>query len=735
MGKLKTITRRTFLVGSAAVAGGVAFGYYQYKKPLENPLKDSLKEGEAAINPFVKVDADGVTLITPRADKGQGSYSMQTYLLAEELDVDPLMVKTSVGVPAKAYYNGALMDETAPGFGDLIGRLMGMQVTGGSSTVPDLFIRLREAGAVARETLKAAASKKSGIAVAQLTTESGHVVLPEGKKFSYAELAPIAAEIKPVTEVELRDPSSWKHLGKPFLRTDIIAKSTGTQVYGIDLEFDDMVYATVVANPGIGGDVVSSDTSAAEKMRGVQKIMPIQHGFGVIASNTWYANEAAKAIKVEWGPGPYPSSSEEMWQVLEDHLDPEHQNVLRRNDGDAASVPEGAIEVTAEYRTPYLAHAPLEPMNTVVRYGDVVIDIWTGTQIPRYIQDHVAKAHSLEASDVNVHVQAMGGSFGRRLEDTYVLQAVEIAKAVPGIPVKMTWSREEDFTHDYPRPMTLAKGRGFVKDGQVQGFDLDLVSSSLMASSMGRLMGMGGPPGPDATITIGADDQPYAIPNYRVTGYKAPEMVPISSWRSVAASQNGFYHESFLDELIHAAGADPLEERIRLCNDPDSIKVLEQAGVMASWNGAKISDDRARGVAFTKSFGVPTAEIVELVNTPRGIKIDKVWVVADVGMVLDPVNIEAQIFGGVIWGLGHAMNCELTYKDYAPEQTNYHAFEAMRMYQTPQIFTKALANQSNIRGIGEPAVPPAAPALANAVFALTGRRIRELPLNKHINFV
>ena len=726
------IGRRAFLIGSSAVAGGVAFGYYAYKAPIPNPLKKDLKPGDAAITPFVKIDSRGVTLITPRADKGQGAYSIQTYLLAEELDLDPLTVLTTPGEPGPAYYNGAVMDEAMPGAGDVIGKLFGMQMTGGSSTVPDMYVRLREAGAVARETLKKAAARRANVSIKDLRTQDGHVLMPDGSKLSYAELAPDAAKISPVQKVKLRDPADWKYLGKPFLRTDIVAKSTGTQLYGIDLEFDGMLYATARTNPGLGGDMVSYDSSAAEQMLGVQKVVPLKHGIGVIADNTWRAIKAAESVNVEWGPAPYPATSAEMWRNLENSLGPDFKDVQRRNLGDVENDIEGATRIEAEYRTPHLAHAPLEPMNAVVLYGDNQIEVWTGTQIPRFIQSNIAKAHGLKPKDIIVHVEAMGGSFGRRLEYTYVEQAVEIAKAVAGTHVKMTWSREQDFAQDYPRPMTLARARGMVKDGYVESFDMDLVGASLTSSWMGRLMGP--VPGPDPTLTTGADDQPYSIPNYRVTGYRASEMVPISSWRSVAASQNGFNHECFLDELIHAAGADPLEERIRLCNDPIAKAVLEEAGRLADWAGPQVRPGVARGVAMTKSFGVPTAEIVELEQSRMGLKIAKVWVVADVGKVLDPVNIEAQLFGGVIWGLGHAMNCELTYDNYAPEQTNYHQYEGMRLYQTPEIITKVLENGDSIKGIGEPGVPPAAPALANAVFAITGKRVRELPLYNHVTF-
>ena len=727
-----TIARRSFLVGSAAVGGGVAFGVYQFRKPLPNPLEDDLKEGEATLNPFIKIDQSGVTLITPRADKGQGAYSMQTYLLAEELDVDPLTVKTSVGKPSPAYYNSTVMEEGAPGLGAMIGRLMGMQMTGGSSTVTDMFVRMREAAAVARETIKKAASLDSGVPVSDLKTEDGHVVFPDGSRASYAELAPKVANLKPVRNVTLRDPSEWRFLGKEMLRTDIVDKTKGAFAYGIDVELEGMLHATVRANPGIGGPVNGYDASKAEAMRGVKKIVPIKGGVGVIADNTWRAFKAADAIDIDWGAPDYPENSAGIWAELDAHLDPKFKNVQRRNDGAVDDAIDANAVIEAEYRAPFLAHAPLEPMNATVLYTPDRIDIWTGTQIPRFIENHVADVTGLGKDKIHLHVLPMGGSFGRRLEDTYVIQAVEVAMAVPGVPVKMTWSREEDFSHDYPRPAGICRARGAVADGQVKAFDMDLVGASLIASWMGRLATP--LPGPDPTLTTGADDQPYAIENYRVTGYKAPENVPISSWRSVAASQNGFFHECFLDELIHAAGADPLAERIRLADNPVAKAALEAVGAMANWDGPG-GDGVGRGVALVRSFFTTVAEIVEVRNTDAGIKIENVWIAADVGAIIDPVNLEAQLFGGAIFGLGHAMNCELTYENYRPTQTNYHAYEGMRLYQTPTIKVKALENGEAISGAGEPGLPPAAPALANAIFAATGERLREMPFNKHVKFV
>ncbi|MGC1503293.1 MAG: molybdopterin cofactor-binding domain-containing protein [Sulfitobacter sp.] len=747
MGRIKTIARRGFLVGSAAIVGGVAFGTYMYKREVENPLEAGLTEGAVTFNPFVKIDAQGVTLITPRADVGQGAYSVQAHLIAEELDVDLADVWIEPGPPSAAYYNGVVAAEGMPiaatsdtmlartgrGASDVLGKLMGLQLTGGSSTVPDMYDRLRMAGAVARETLIAAAATQTGVDADKLRTAGGAVVLPDQTRLSYVDLAAVAAGTPVAEDVPLRDPANWRHLGKAHMRTDMVAKSTGTQTYGIDLQMEGMVFATTRTNPALGGGILGFDAGAAKAMPGVQEVLPITGGIAVVADNTWRAFQAANAVECDWGPAPYVGDTEQQFETVAASFTEDRRDSRFKDEGDVAEALEAAQKVLeAEYRIPYLAHAPLEPMSVVVKQVEGRLDIWTGTQIPRFVQQGAAAVAGLDVEQVHVHVLMSGGSFGRRLEDDYVRQAVEIAVQMPEVPIKMIWSREEDMTHDFPRPLALSRARGAVGDGGVQAFDLSIAAPSVTESSLGRL----GQPaiGPDVAIVAGAWDQPFAIPNYRVTGYRVPAMVPVSSWRSVGASGNGFMHESFMDELCHAAGVDPMAERLRLCSHDLSRAVLEEVARMSDW-GSEMGPRRGRGLAFTLAFGVPTAQVIEVTDTGEGIRIDRVFVAAEVGRVLDPVNFEAQLSGGVIWGLGHAMNCELTYEDGVAQQDNFHTFEGMRLYQTPQIEVRGLENGDKIRGIGEPGVPPAAPALGNAIFAATGKRIRELPFSKSVDFV
>lgn len=746
MGRAKSIARRSFLIGSAAVLGGVAFGTLMVARPYANPLSAGLADGEAAFNPFVKLTSEQITLIVPHADIGQGVQSAQAVLIAEELDIEVSQAVLSFGQPNPAYYNTAFAEEGVPfmSFDDgsvaetmrtVMGgvlKLIAIQGTGGSTSVPDQYEKLRMAGAVARETIKAAARQRTGVPVAELKTANGEVVLPDGTAIAYTDLAAEAAQIAPVTNVALRDPSTWTKVGKPMLRTDIIAKTTGTQAFGIDMALDGMVYASARANPRKGGALIGYDDTVAKTMRGVQAIVPIKNGVAVIADNTWRAIQAVNAIDVDWGPAPYPAETQGHWSEVAASFVEDRLDKVWRDDGDAEAVTSAGNAIEIENRAPYVAHQPLEPLNATVRVSNDGIEVWTGHQMPRFVQQQVAAVAGVEAAQVTFHNQFSGGSFGHRLEFEHIKQATQIAMTMPGTPVKMTYSREEDFLQDYPRQIAMSRAQGTVSNGQVTGLSLDIACPSVIASQGTRLGQTA--PGPDMQIVAGAWNMPYDIPNLRVRGYRVPELAPVSSWRSVGASHAGFFAENTLDELIRAAGADPMEERLRLVNHPVHRTVLETLAEMSNW-GTDLGPNRGRGVSLVESFGVPTAEVVDVTMTDRGIKIDTVYVVADVGRVIDPINFENQVQGGVVWALGHAINSEITYSDGMAEQTNYHAAEGMRIFQTPDIIVRGLENAEKVRGIGEPPVPPAAAALASAIFDLTGERLREMPFDKFVDFV
>ena len=541
MSRLGTIGRRSFLIGSAAVLGGVAFGVYRANAPFENPNLADLPDGAASFNPWVIVDRDGITLIAPHADKGQGVFSAQAAMIAEELDVGLDQVDVSFGVPDKAYFNGALSAAMVPFpqydygriaqnaralAGGVVRAIMPTMGTGGSTAMPDSFDKLRMAGAIARETLKAAAAEQTGTPVSDLRTERGSVHLPDGTSLPYTELAETAARIEPITDVALRDPAEWRLLGTEMQRLDIVAKSTGTQVYGIDFEIEGMVHAAVRINPRKGGALNGYDAAEALEMRGVTEVIEITGGLAVIADNTWRAIAAANAIDCDWGAAPYPADQADHWAMLEAAFTDEKLNAEARAVGDVDAV-DGA-RITAEYRSPYVAHAPLEPLAATVLVGEDRVDIWTGHQLQMFAVSMVADITGVDAGNVHLHNMFIGGSFGHRLEFDYLRQAAEIATKLRGTPVKLTYSREEDFAQDYPRHITMGRGTGVHKDGQVVALDLQIAGQSVMTSQMGRL-GFS-LPGPDTQLHEGAWDIPnFNLPNLRVRSYKETALAPVSS--------------------------------------------------------------------------------------------------------------------------------------------------------------------------------------------------------------
>ena len=736
-----TVSRRDFLIGSTAIAGGVAFGGLV--------MAQEGADGAVKLNPWVVITPEEITLVTPHADIGQGVVSIQAALIAEELDVDFGQFETTFGAPLADYVNTGLAEEFVPYEGHdrseeamaaragaeefIISQGALMHMTGGSSTVANTYERLRKAGAVARETLKAVASARTGTPVADLKTKSGAVILPDGAKIPYAELAAEAAAVPPVEGVTLRDKSEWRLLGKPMQRIDIADKSTGELKFGIDQAVDGMVFAAVKLNPYKGAAINSFDASKAESLPGVDRVMKITNGVAAVASNSWYAMKAAESVQCDFAAGDYPPDQSQHWEVMENSFVPEHLDNVWRDEGDVEGAFEsGAEVVSAEYRAPYVAHQPLEPINAIVRVTDNATEVWVGTQVPGIVRNLVAELTGMPLEAVTVYNQYSGGSFGHRLELENIRATTEVAMELRGTPVKLVFSREEDFAQDFPRQLSMARMKGVVANGKIVAGDFHVSSIPVMASWMGR-MGMPAP-GPDAQTPLGIRPMTYGIPNLRVTAYRAEGLSPISTWRSVGASSGGFFSEGFIDELIHAARLDPMQARIDMCEVDYHRKVIEAAAEMSNWNGP-LGDGRGRGVAFVQSFGVPCCEVVDVTVTDKGIKIDKVYAVADVGPVLDPVNFENHVQGAVVWGLGHAINAELTYAGGAVEQRNYHAHEGMRMHQCPEIEVRGLANGPVIRGIGEPPVPPAAPALANAIFAATGTRLREMPFNKFIDFV
>ena len=740
MSRAGTIARRTFLIGSAAIAGGVAFGWYSYAKPYANPLTGG--KG-AALTPYVLIDAEGVTIITPRAEMGQGVHTTLAALVAEEMDLPWDQVRVAHGPASSAYFNAGILEEGVPfaatdtgwlaeaarGAMQVPGKFLGFQITGGSSSMLDAYDKMRSAGAVARLALVRAVARRLGVSEASLKTEGGAVVAADGTRLGYTDLAVEAASVDLPATPALKPREAWTLLGKSLPRMDMRAKVTGTAQYTADLRLPGMKFATVRTNPGLGAEMTGHDATAALAMPGVDRVIPVTGGVAVVANTTWTAFQAAEAIVFDWAPAPYLADTEAQIAETRASFTTDRQDSRNRDDGDVdAALTAPGFE--AEYMVPYLAHATMEPMTAAALLQDGALQIWTGTQMPTQIAPEAARLTGLPETAITVHTLPMGGGFGRRAEMDYVRQIVTVAAAMPGTPVLLTWSREEDMTHDTYRPLAMARVRASVAEGRVTAMDLSVACPSVIGSQLGRL-GYS-VPGPDNTIVQGAWEQPYGFPAYRVTGYKVPEGVPIGSWRSVGNSQNAFFHESAVDELAHLAKADPLEFRLSQMTHDPSRSVLEAVAEMSDWGNAPAG--RARGVAFCLSFSVPVAQVIEVAETADGLLMTNAWAAVDVGLALDPSIIEAQVQGGMVYGLSAAITGEITFAKGRVEQQNFWDYEPLRLHQCPPIAVRILENGTRLRGIGEPGTPPAAPALANAIFALTGQRIRTLPLNKTIQF-
>jgi len=746
MANWKKITRRSFMVLGAAVVGGAAFAAYKITEVPANPLLPA--PGATPLNPWVIINADGITVIAPRAEMGQGISTTLAALVAEELDVDWDQVRVLHGPPAQAYFNAGFVDRMSnePDFiGSLqpkshnailaaLPKVFSLQLTGGSTGAIGGFHQMRLAGAGAREALKAAAARRLGVSPNTLRTESGKVIGIE--TFSYAELAEEAVGLVPKT-VELRDPSTWRYVGKSMPRLDMEAKSTGTETFGIDIWLPDMKFATVRMNPRRGGAMVAFDPAAALDVAGVEQVIGLGNGIAVIANNTWTAMQAAALVDVDWGPADYPATTAAMLTKIEAAFRTPHDSRLR-DDGDVeAELAKGDV-IEAEYRIPFLAHSAMEPLNaTAWLKSDGALEVWCGNQAPIMTRDACAAALRISSDKVTLHTPAMGGGFGGRTDPVPAVLAARVAAAMPGTPVKVTWSREEDMTQDYYRPAAIARLSGRIDSGKATALWGRTATPSAARNALGRLLGFA-PPGADRGSVEGGFDQPYGVPNYRYDGHISDLTVPLGFWRSVGNSMNAFFLESFIDEMAHAAQADPLSFRLDLMRETHapSAKLLETVHGMSGWDSLK-RPGFGRGVAFCYSFGTPVAQVIEVQDTPAGIKLTRAWIACDPGLAMDPSIVEAQMTGAMVYGLSAAVQGAITFADQQVVETNFPDYDALRMHTTPTFQVAILQNNGthgHIGGVGEPGTPPAAPALANALFDLTGTRARELPLNRSFTF-
>ncbi len=759
MASLGKIARRTFLFGAAAITGGVAFGYYKYNETFANPLEDELGEGEATFNPYLKISRDNkITIIAPRAEMGQGVHTTLAALVAEELDVTLEQITIEHGPASPAYYNRAAMEEGVPfpRFDEsftantmrqtmgVVAKFVALQVTGGSSSTIDGFEKMRLAGATAREMLKQAGARELGVAAATLKTEAGVITDPKsGKSVTYGEVTDAAAKLTP-PEVTLRDKSQWKILGQSQPRKDMLAKVTGAPIFGIDVVEKDMVHATIRMNPHMGGKIASVDLEAAKSMRGVQKAVridsPYGQGFGVIADNTWRAFQAADAIgaTAKWEKAAFPDTSAMIEAELDKVLMGEPGFTIRELGDVGLIFADAAREniVEAEYFAPYLAHAAMEPMNATARLKDGFLDIWIPHQSPTLVREIAMEISGLASEKIRIHITFLGGGFGRRVEPDFIDYAVRLAKEVEGRPVKVTWTREEDMTLSPLRPVAKAKYRAVLgKDGLPKALSGIVASPSAVESFFGRIYPSIPMGSSDPAIIDGAYNQPYAIENYRIEGRKANIAIPVTFWRSVGNSFNAFMHESFIDEIAFAGKTDPLALRRKLMAPyPVAMGVLDKVAEMSGW-GKPLQPGHAQGLAFTLSFGTWVAQVVEVSQADEMIRVEKVWCAADAGLVIDENNFKAQMMSGIIFGLSAATGQAITIADGMVEQQNFSDYDSMRMHQCPAIDVAIVQSSPHMGGAGEPGTPPVMPALANAIFALTQKRLRRMPFANDVQFV
>lgn len=693
-------------------------------------------EGEQLINSWLKIDADNiVTAIVPHCEMGQGAHSVLAQMLADELDADWSLVRVMQAPTDGSYVvTDTIRGFVAPGTLDApdwleptwnglftrIGQLADGLITGGSSSIRTTGQHtMRIAGAAARQMLVGAAAKAWGVPAAEISTANSILShKASGRSAPYAQFAAAAAEQDMPQTPALKAPKDYRLMGTDAPRTDIPAKVNGTASFGIDalIPGQTMTYAAVRRVPVPGTRVAKMDAGAAKAMPGVLQILNMGDFITVVADSYWQAQQALNAITAEYtAPESAIRSSQDQFArfaaALDEAGDTGGKEVIGHGDVPAA-MQSAAKTISAEYQVPYLAHAPLEPMNATVWVRDDQCEIWTSTQVPLFARSAAAKALGLSKDDVTVHHPLLGGGFGRRLETDYVVMAARIGQAT-GYPVKMIWSREED-----------------TQKGLFRCADMSRFSAGLDAQ--GRLTAYNNVFTQRHDPADACDCAFYDIPNKSIRVAEAELHLPFAAFRSVDHSQQAFFIESFIDEAAQAAGRDPLDFRLAMLGkSPRHKAVLEKVAAMANW-GTKPAAGWGRGIALTESFGSIVAEVVEVDMTGGKPRLTNVWCAADPGFAMNPDGFRNQMEGGIVFGLTAALYGEISLKDGAVEQGNFHDYRLMRLDECPAIAVEIInGNHEKLGGAGEPGLPPAAPALANAIFAATGKRLRALPIAKH----
>ena len=709
-----SVGRREFIRTGAAIGGGLLVSWYA---PLPGGPSSPLaaEEKDFALNAFVRIGSDeSVTVISAHSEMGQGIYTSLPMLLNEELQADWSKIRVEAA-PVDKVYNHPVF---------------GVQMTGGSTTSPAEWERYRKVGATARVMLIAAAATKWGVEASTCRAEKGVVVhAATGKRASYGSLANAAAKLTPPTNVPLKNPQDFTLVGKPTRRLDTPSKTNGTAQFGLDVIVPGMLTAVVARPPVFGGRVAKLDAREALKVPGVKAVEQVPSGVAVIAERFWPAKLGREKLVIEWDLGPNAGLSTE--KMLRDFRDTALKpGAIAKKTGDpAAALKTAAKTVTAEYDVPYLAHAMMEPLNCVVDLRSDSCEIWTGTQFETVDRANAAQTAALPPEKVQIHTTLLGGGFGRRANPTsdFVVEAVHVAKAAKA-PVKVVWTREDDMRGGWYRPMWHDRFvAGLDLNGDPVAWTHTIVGQSIMQGTPFEAFGI--KDGIDSASVEGAADLLYGMPNLQVDLHTPKMGVPVQWWRSVGHSHTGFSVEAFFDEVAHAGGKDPYELRRKLlANQPRMRAVLELAAEKADW-GARLPPGVGRGIATHFSFDSYVAQVVEAsVEKGGAVRVHRVVCALDCGLVINPDTVRAQMEGGIIFGLTAALKTEITLKDGRVEQGNFHDYQMLRIFESPEIEVHIVPSGENPTGVGEPGVPPVAPALANAIFAATGKRVRRLPI-------
>jgi isoquinoline 1-oxidoreductase beta subunit len=711
------LTRRTWLKTSAAAGGGLVIGVYL---PGASRIAEAAA-GPTQLNAFVKIGTDGkVTFVTGTSEMGQGSHNALAMMIAEELEVDFKNMHIEQGGVDPAFGNPRWAGFKARG---------GFQYTTGSSAVRNVGVRVRYAGAAARFMLISAGAERMQVLRSECVADNGFVVhKPSGRKVSYGAIANDAAKMTAPDEPVLKQPSEFKIIGKRTPRHDTPPKVSGKAVFGIDVKVPNMLTATVVHCPVFGGKVASFDASRTKAVTGVRQVVQISSGIAVVADHFWAAKKGADALKITWDEGPYANlSSADIRRTFTALA--KQPGKVRRNDGDANKALEQAPrKIEAVYEVPFLDPACMEPMNATAHWKGDSVEVWAPTQAQSNNQQGIMDLTGLPREKITLHTTYLGGGFGRRAYNDFVLEAVETSKAV-GKPVKLIWTRAEDMQHSMYRPSTYnVLTAALAPDGMPLAWKHHIVGPSILSylPSINHLLR----DGMDATSVAGAADVfPYAIPNVFVDYVLHNPGVPVGFWRSVGNSQNGYIMESFIDELAHAAGKDPYQYRRQLlAKHPRFISVLDLAADKAGW-GKPAPAGVHRGIATAYSYGSHVAQVAEVSVAKDGkVKVHRVVCAVDPGWVVNPDTFTAQMEGGILYGLSGALFGEITIKNGRVEQSNFHDYPLPRITDMPKIEVYFLKGEGEQGGAGEPGVPAAAPAVVNAIFAATGKRIRKLPI-------